>query len=113
MMYDYLIIGQGLAGTILSHTLLKNGKNVLVINQNEEKSSSNVAAGVYNPVTGMRMVKTWLADELFDFVPTFYGELERLLQEKFLVCGLIYKPFINVEQQNDLIAKSAENSFKK
>lgn len=112
-MYDYLIIGQGIAGTVLSHTLLKNGKKVIVVNKNEENSSSKVAAGVYNPVTGMRMVKTWLADDLFDLVPKFYGEFEKLLNTNFLVERLIYKPFINVEQQNDLIAKSSDPHFKK
>ncbi len=113
MMYDYLIIGQGLAGTVLSHTFLKNGKKVIVVNKNEENSSSKVAAGVYNPVTGIRMVKTWLADELFELVPRFYGELEKLLNTKFLIERLIYKPFINIEQQNDLIAKSSDIHFKK
>ncbi|MCP4521038.1 MAG: FAD-binding oxidoreductase [Cytophagales bacterium] len=112
MVYDYLIVGQGLAGTVLSHTLMKKGKKVMVINQNEEFSSSKVAAGVYNPVTGIRMVKTWLADDLFPFVPKFYGELENVLNTKFLIDRLIYKPFINIEQQNDLIAKSSDKHFK-
>lgn len=112
-MYDYLIIGQGLAGTILAHTFLKHDKNIMVVNQTNENSSSKIAAGVYNPVTGMRMVKTWLADDLFDLVPTFYAEIEERLNEFFLVPRLIYKPFINIEQQNDLIAKSADKEFKK
>ena len=67
MMYDYLLIGQGIAGTALSYQLLKRGKNVLLIDKKRNDSSSRVAAGLFNPITGRRMIKTWLADKLFPY----------------------------------------------
>ena len=46
---DYIIVGQGLAGTILAQTFLKNGKSVIVIDEpNLSKASINYA--VWNAV---------------------------------------------------------------
>ena len=43
--FDYIIVGQGLAGTLLTHRLLKLGKSVLVIDKHREFTSSKVAPG--------------------------------------------------------------------
>ena len=58
MNVDYLVIGQGIAGTWLSYFLLKQGKSVLVIDQWDEHSASHVASGIINPITGRNFVKT-------------------------------------------------------
>ena len=65
---NYTIIGQGLAGSILAYFLLKEGQNVQIFDNPSIPSSSKVAAGIYNPVTGKRLVKTWLADDIFPFL---------------------------------------------
>ena len=67
MTVDYIIVGQGICGTFLSWNLLKKGKSVLVIDEANPYSSSKVANGVINPVTGRRIVTVWMADELFPF----------------------------------------------
>ena len=51
MTYDYLIVGQGLAGSCMALQLLKRGKKILVIDQPHTNSSSMVAAGMFNPGT--------------------------------------------------------------
>jgi glycine/D-amino acid oxidase-like deaminating enzyme len=56
MEFDHFIIGQGIAGTLLSRELLRAGKTVLVIDKARADSSSKVAAGIINPVTGKRYV---------------------------------------------------------
>ncbi len=53
--YDFIIIGQGLAGSILSYCLIQRGKNVLVIDNDHHASSSKVAAGIINPITGKKL----------------------------------------------------------
>mgnify|MGYP000091249533 CR=1 FL=1 len=78
---DFLIVGQGLAGTILSFFIEKSGKSFIVIDEMPEISSSKVAAGIFNPITGRRNVKTWMADELFPFAEKTYTEIEKLLGE--------------------------------
>lgn len=49
---DFLIIGQGIAGTLLSHELLRIGKKVCVIDKPNPHKSSLVAGAVLNPMAG-------------------------------------------------------------
>ena len=79
MTVDYIILGQGICGTFLSYYLQKEGKTVLVIDAPQQYSASKVASGVINPVTGRRIVKTWLIDELLPFTWNAYNEIGDLL----------------------------------
>jgi glycine/D-amino acid oxidase-like deaminating enzyme len=76
---DFLIVGQGLAGTLLSHFLLAENQRIAVIDQPEQGAASVVAAGVMNPVTGRRIARSWRYDEFFPFAKKTYCELEQLL----------------------------------
>lgn len=64
---DTLILGQGLAGSLLALALQRLGRDCLVIDNGWRHSSSVAAAGLINPVTGQRLVKTrgleWLLPE--------------------------------------------------
>lgn len=81
---DYLIIGQGLAGSALALTLLRRGKRVAVVDNNYIDGASRVAAGVLNPVTGRWMVKTWAVDQALPAAKTFYRSMEPLLHTSVL-----------------------------
>ena len=81
--YDYLIIGQGLAGTILSYMLIQQGKKVLVINKHDPKSSSYIACGIFSPIAGQRIAKIWQADEITPLLPDFYQSMQRVLGVRF------------------------------
>ena len=96
---NYTIIGQGLAGSLLAYFLLKEGQNVQIFNDPNIPSSSKIAAGIYNPVTGKRLVKTWLADEIFPFLEDFYPRLERELNAKFFFPMPIFHPFPDATTQ--------------
>lgn len=76
---DYLIVGQGLAGTLLSHFLLAENQRVTIIDRPLAGATSQIAAGVVNPVTGRRMAKSWRFEELFAFAKKTYLELEKKL----------------------------------
>ncbi|HEY9363521.1 MAG TPA: FAD-dependent oxidoreductase [Chitinophagaceae bacterium] len=78
MQIEYLIIGQGISGTWLSYFLQKACKSFVVIDNNTASAASKVAAGIINPVTGRRMVKAWMIDDLLPFIKQAY---ERLGQE--------------------------------
>ena len=79
MQAEYLIIGQGISGTWLSYYLEKANKSFLVIDNQQPNSASRVAAGIINPVTGRRIVKTWMIDELLTFLIPSYEELGKEL----------------------------------
>lgn len=104
---DYIIVGQGLAGSILALTLLKKGKSVIVIDNGKPNSASKIAAGLYNPVVFKRLVKSWLADDLLPYMNAFYPELEKLLGAEFYFSKRILKPFAE-EQEKILWLKKTE-----
>lgn len=64
MEFDYFIVGQGLCGTLLARQLINAGNRILVIDDGKPDASSRVAGGLINPVTGKRMVRSWLIDQL-------------------------------------------------
>jgi len=82
MKVDYLIVGQGLAGSLLAFELLRAKHSVFVIDNPNETKASNVAAGVVNPIVFRRMTKSWLIDELYPQLLRSYSELENLLKTK-------------------------------
>ena len=51
---DTLILGQGLAGSLLAWQLIHAGQRVCVIDDAHRSSSTQVAAGLINPLAGMR-----------------------------------------------------------
>lgn len=75
MNIEYLIIGQGISGTFLAYELEKAGLSYLVIDEPNPSSASRVASGIINPVTGRRIVKTWMIDELMPFAWDSYREI--------------------------------------
>src|SRR5579863_6726260 len=71
---DVLVVGQGICGTFLSWELDRAGLSYIVIDEDRPASASRAAAGLINPVTGRRFVKTWMIDELLPFVRVAYDE---------------------------------------
>jgi glycine/D-amino acid oxidase-like deaminating enzyme len=80
MYVDFLLIGQGICGTFLSWCLQKEGYSFLVIDEEQPDTASKVAAGIINPVTGRRIVKTWMIDEVMPFAWQQYTKLGNQLQ---------------------------------
>ena len=111
MQVDYLIVGQGIAGTVFCEHVLKAGKSVAIIDDPALSNSSRVAGGLYNPITGRKMVKTWNCDQLFGYLEPFYQELEEKLATRFLIEKPIYRPFLSTEELNEWMGKSAEEAF--
>ena len=111
MTADYLIVGQGIAGSVLAWTLQKRGKKVVLVNSAQLPAASLVAAGIFNPLTGKKLVRTWKADQLFPFLKTFYGEVEQELKVRLLHFPNIYRPYRSVEEQNTYLAQTADSSI--
>ncbi len=109
---DFLIVGQGTAGSLLAQELISRGQKVVVFDQDrEDRSSSFAAAGLYNPITGRKMVKTWMADELFPLIAPYYQNLEQVWEASFHAEIPIYRPFVSVEEQNDWQVKAGTEMY--
>lgn len=83
-MQEVLVIGQGLAGSWLSWWLYQAGISFKLIDQSQPDSASVRAAGLINPVTGRRMVTTWMIDELMPFASRAYRDMGNFLEESFI-----------------------------
>ncbi len=79
---EYVIVGQGLAGTALAWHLLWRGRSVLVVDR-ERGGCSRIAAGLITPVTGKRLAKSWRWDELYPNAVAFYHKIEAETRETF------------------------------
>jgi glycine oxidase len=87
---DYLVVGQGIAGTVLAHVLLKKGKAILVVDEPSLSSCSRISAGMYNPVVIRRLTKSWMADVLLPELQLFYADAGKLLGETLAVqCDIV------------------------
>ena len=109
---DYIIVGQGLAGSFLSYHLLQHGQRIRIFGSMSKNSSSQVAAGLFNPVTGKRNVLTWKANQLFPYLHHFYPNLEREFNATFYHPIHMYKLFTSAAEINDLTGKSTLESYK-
>lgn len=81
---DFLIIGQGLAGSLLSWELIQQGSSLHLVD-NQQENASQIAAGLINPVTGMRLVKNNDIETLLPCAKQSYQQLSNFFNEEFYV----------------------------
>lgn len=95
-----LIVGQGLAGTLLSQQLYKREIAFEIIDNSHDAASTKVAAGLINPITGRRYIKSWLIDELLPEAIEQYKDFENLLDIKIVYPKNILRTLRNPKQIN-------------
>ena len=108
---DYIIVGQGIAGSVLAFKLITSGKKIAVFDQPDKNRSSAIAGGIFNPITGKNMIKTWKADVLWPTMLNFYKDVEKTLRVKILHQLDHYRPFLTPGESNDFIAKSSMEGY--
>src|SRR3712207_3802147 len=111
MHVDYIIVGRGIAGTVLAYTLLDWGCTVAMPEGVPTPSASEVAAGIVNPITGKRLSKTWRAEDLFGFLAPFYRRMEATLGEAFFHEVPVYRLFGGNEEQNTWMGRMASPEY--
>ena len=75
----YLIVGQGLVGTWMSYFLQQRQLSFKIINDTTIHAATSVASGVMNPVTGRRIVQTWMINSILPFAVEAYAALGETL----------------------------------
>jgi len=83
MSKSILIVGQGLAGTLLGHELKKKGGKITFVDQGGN-SASKITSGLMNPLTGRKYVKSWKFETLVSKALKTYSELEKLLGKSLI-----------------------------
>jgi glycine/D-amino acid oxidase-like deaminating enzyme len=106
-----LILGQGIAGTLLAFSLIDSGCSITIADPGHPDTSSRVAGGMLHPVTGRNLVKSWKADELIPFAMHAYRQLEKLLGVKFFNLSATLELYKDVAHRNEWNNKSADPSY--
>ena len=77
---DTLIVGQGLAGSLLSMALLERGEEVLIADDDRSVVCSRVAAGLFHPIVPRTGGLTWMAEDIFSRIEPFWRQVEMRIQ---------------------------------
>lgn len=109
---DILIVGQGLAGTLLSWFLGQEGLRVVHVDRGHQHASSRVAAGLMNPITGRRYVKSWRFDDLLPVALRTYRQLEKELGIKLVYEYNIIRSLFNRREENDWLARTGDPAYR-
>lgn len=104
-------MGQGLAGTVLAWTLRRAGFEVKIIDRGHEKAASNIAAGIINPVTGPRYVKSWILDEMLPVARSVYQKMGDELGCQIWQDRKIIKILSSVKEENDWSARCGQPEY--
>jgi glycine oxidase len=74
-----MIVGQGLAGSLVAVLLEMQGHHVLVIDNAHRTAASLAAAGIMNPITGKRLNRPYLVDQLLRIAFDTYPRVEQFM----------------------------------
>lgn len=112
-MIDFLIVGHGLAGSVLAHMLLQRGYQVVVLDNHLAHAASTVAAGLINPLIGpkfnipLHMKECLLENERF--LRPWEEELGHPLLKKFV----LHRIFVSEDQRDLWIEKMGRPDFRR
>ena len=76
-----------------------------------QTAASSVAAGIINPITGRRFVRSWRIDELLTEARTLYGDLERELGVTIWYDTPLVRTLFNRGEQNDWLARGGDAGY--
>jgi len=77
MEVDFIIVGQGLAGSALAMALIRRGKSVAVVDNNDPSAASRVAAGLVTTLAGKGMNPAWRQSKYLPEAMDYYRTLEQ------------------------------------
>lgn len=104
---DTLIVGQGLAGSILAWKLLERGQRILVVDRDEAVTSSKVAAGLLTPITGTGFSIPGDLSTRLNFAKQFYWDAEEKTGQRFFHHTRIARIFRNAAEKAKFDARKS------
>lgn len=105
---DYLIVGQGLAGTLLAYELLQCKKTIYVVDNQHKSAASKVAAGLINPITGRRIVKSEQIDVLYPLAKNTYQSIAQWLGVPLWYDKKVFWSLADNKEENDWYLRASQ-----
>lgn len=108
-----LIVGQGLAGSMLGWACERVGLAFRIVDAGHATAASRVGAGVINPLTGRRLAPTWRIDDWREQALNSYREIEEELGRRFVFPIRIHRRHRDAAERNRFEARRAEGPVKR
>lgn len=108
---ECIIVGQGLAGSLLAWEYIQKNVPILVVDSSHKNAASKIAAGIMNPITGKRIVKTWQAETLLPKARTRYQELEQFFEKAFFSDKAMIRLFKDEEEKKVHCKRIEDTSY--
>lgn len=96
---DFIIVGQGLAGSALAMALIRRGKSLLVIDRADASAATRVAAGLVTPLAGKGMNPSWRQGVYLPEALAYYRELESSSGKKLLYAQPVLRLFTDDKER--------------
>ena len=90
-MKDLLIVGGGFAGICCAQEASNRNLTYTLVDSGLPNTSSRIAAGIMNPITGRKYKPQWGFEELYASAQYIYGGLEKRLGVQIMYPMPIYK----------------------
>lgn len=108
-MTKFLVVGHGLAGAVLAHTLLERKQNVSVIDTNLGHSASSVSVGLVNPLIGPKLNLPEKMAECIQINKKFFAHYEKIWDQKFY-SKIRFNRIFTSEKQKEIWKKKSNQA---
>jgi glycine/D-amino acid oxidase-like deaminating enzyme len=108
-----LVVGQGIAGSVLALAFTEYEIPFLAVEQHGISRSSSVAAGLFNPVVFKRLTEGWRAFEAVEKAKAFYQNAEQITQASFLNVDGILRVHSSDDERRMWSAKRENHTWSK
>jgi hypothetical protein len=99
-MTDFIIVGHGLAGSVMAHHLIERGQKVLVLDAGLPHSASAVSVGLVNPLIGPKLNPPLMIKDCLMENELFFRQCERSWGSDFYRSIPLHRLFVSEKQKN-------------
>lgn len=103
-----LIVGQGLAGSILAWQLKKRSCDVFIVDSGHSVTASRIANGLINPLTGRNLSLSWKFPVLLSTALKLYREIESHFGISILQDVSLYRLIPDLNSMNRWLLRSGD-----
>ena len=109
---DYIIVGHGISGLLISYRLRKANFKIKVFDLGQNNATS-VSAGNINPVTGRKYTKSWLIDDLLEESIKVYEDLGKEIGGTYIKPLPIVRPLRTIEDENQWLSREGDPQYER